>query len=440
MDRMARRHNLCVGLILAAAVSGCRQNPQPAPPNSLSASQPAVSTPKPPNGPRRPDEALDTEKPVITDDPRSTADAVTQKTKSYAQNMEPLVARRSANPAPHPVAGETPAHAPADPTEPSAVQWPDPEAIRLSTAKPHKDPAAPAAAVANPPTVGTNADLAANQVASVGRALPLTPPVVTQTPARSEVILNKDTPAVNTPLVGGQPTALPGTDELTRRFTQQVKDYPTEVAAHLDLQLLQFLQGQSVPQMQSLSTLPAEDREMLSALLDGLTLFRNGVRADNNMLLSKKIRPLLDLSDRLRTQAELTIPTVALCKGVKAFGVYEPIEPARFEAGRDQWVILYCEVENFASQLDEQKRWETKLTQEIVLYTEQNGLEVWRDKTADHSIVDYSRNRRHDFYIVKRVHLPAQLTIGRYLLKVSVVDQQVNRVAENSVPIQIVAQ
>ncbi|MDB5174087.1 MAG: hypothetical protein JWN51_2860 [Phycisphaerales bacterium] len=436
---MARRQLLCVGLTLAIAAGGCHQNPQTAAPSSTQAKPPAVSVADAPAAPRRPNENLDTEKPIITDDPHSTADAVAQKAKVYAQNLEPLMARRAGNTT-RPATAETRnPTAPQQTTgQPSAVQWTEPDAAResASAAKPPKD-APPAAPVANPPTRGAQADLAANQIASIA---PTAPPVVTQTPPRSDVVLNKDTPSVNTPLVGGQQPALAGVDELSRRFSQQVKDYPTEISAHLDWQLLQYLQGQSVPQMQSLSTLPAEDREMLSALLDGLTLFRNGLRTDNNMLLSKKIRPLLDLSDRLRTQAELTIPTIALCKDVKGFGVYEPIEPARFEAGRDQPALVYCEVENFASQLDVQKRWETKLSQEIVLYTEQNGLEVWRDKTPARPIVDYSRNRRHDFFIVKRIHLPAQLTIGRYLLKVSVVDQQVNRVAENSVPIQIVAQ
>jgi hypothetical protein len=38
------------------------------------------------------------------------------------------------------------------------------------------------------------------------------------------------------------------------------------------------------------------------------------------------------------------------------------------------------------------------------------------------------------------IRLPANLSIGRYILKVSVVDQQVKRVAENTVAIQVVAE
>ena len=156
------------------------------------------------------------------------------------------------------------------------------------------------------------------------------------------------------------------------------------------------------------------------------------------MLLSRKIRPLLEITERLKTQAELTIPTLTLCTDVKGFGLYDPIEPAKFEGGKEHTVIVYCEVENFSSTLDEQKRVETRMTQDVALYTEGNGEEIWRDKSQTRPIVDFSRNRRHDFFIVKKIHLPANLSLGRYILKVSVVDQQVKRVAENTVAIQVV--
>ena len=41
---------------------------------------------------------------------------------------------------------------------------------------------------------------------------------------------------------------------------------------------------------------------------------------------------------------------------------------------------------------------------------------------------------------MKRLVLPANLAVGRYLLKVTIVDQQVSRVAEATAPIVIVAE
>jgi hypothetical protein len=179
-----------------------------------------------------------------------------------------------------------------------------------------------------------------------------------------------------------------------------------------------------------------EDRELISAVMDGLSNFRSTLRSDNNLLLSRKVKPLLDLADRLRAQADLTIPTLALCTRVEGFGVYTPIDPARFQTGREQPAVIYCEVENFSSQVDDHKMWETRLAQKAVLYTE-SGLPVWEDKSKD--IIDHSRNRRHDFFITKVMRFPSTLTAGHYLLKVTVVDQHANRVAEATMPVQMVA-
>jgi hypothetical protein len=241
---------------------------------------------------------------------------------------------------------------------------------------------------------------------------------------------------INRPVIPAKP-APPGAD-LEARLAKNIQGSPTDLWAHLDWQLLQFIRDEQVPQLDVMSSLPLEDREVISMIMDALSNFRSRLRADNNMLLSKKIKPLLELADRLRSQADLNIPALALCKSVEGFGMYDPMEPARFAAGSTHEAILYCEVENFAcvSQADKQ-RWETRLSQEATLYTE-SGMPVWVDKSGQ--IVDSSRNRRHDFFLVKRIKLPATLTIGRYLLKVTVEDQQAKRLAEQTVPVEIVAQ
>jgi hypothetical protein len=269
----------------------------------------------------------------------------------------------------------------------------------------------------------------ANQVLS----LPSTQPVRVLT--TSPVMIPESHDFTN----GREPEHL-SADELEKKIMQRLRENPRDVSAHMDYQLLRFLRDGQVPQLDAMASLPAEDRAVLTALMDGLSNFRTGVRADANMLTAKKIRPLLDMADRLRSSADLRIPTVALCTRVDAFGVYKAIDPPRFAAGREHPTIIYCEVENFSSQFNEERLWETKLTMEALLFTE-TGMLVWQDvdyKTKP--VIDHSVNRRHDFYIAKMARIPANLTIGRYLLKVTVVDQQASRIAETTVPIQIVAQ
>jgi hypothetical protein len=226
---------------------------------------------------------------------------------------------------------------------------------------------------------------------------------------------------------------------LDQKFAQAIRDYPRDIAGQLNWQLLQFVEDRPTPDMAAVSGLPEEDRAILTTLMDGLGNFRETVRSDNNMLLSRKIKPLLDMADRLRSQAELTIPTAALCTKVDGFGMYKAIDPARFSAGVEHPVIIYCEVQNFASQLNDAKLWETRLSQEAVLYTD-TGMQIWPDKETPISAVDTCRNRRHDFFMVNIIRLPADLTIGRYLLKVTISDQLANRVAESTVPLEVVAE
>lgn len=334
-----------------------------------------------------------------------SADMLARKTESYSREMAALLASRQSSP-------RQPAPAPA----PSAVQWLDPSGFDLSLGPrsagaprqaateeaPSDHAARPAAERAEPSNAGA--------VASI-EGMPQIPQV-----RRSEPL---------------------SSDLLAQKFSRRVKDYPRDVSAHLEYQLLQFLLDEPAPQLSVLSTLPAEDRELVTAVLDGLTNFRNALRADSNMLQSQKIKPILALAERLRAQADLTIPTIELCTRVNGFGNYERIEPARFAANADHPVIVYCEIANFTSNLNDRQQWETRLTWDMTLYNEA-GMSVWSDKTE--SISDAAYNRRHDFFVRKMITLPRSLTIGRYLLKVSIVDTQSNRIAEATAPLVIGAQ
>jgi len=327
-----------------------------------------------------------------------TASVIAERAANYAHSIAPLRAKH---------AGDT-AVAP--------TEWPDPQALHL-TPQPETDQGPAASkdeAEASPKMTGAQAN-ASVAVATVQHHL-VAPDPSPSTPSPE--------PASGEPI---------GT-----QLAQRAKDYPSDLSAQVDNQLFKLLKDDTVADVSSTAGLIPEDRELLSALMDSLTNFRSQLRADNNMLFSKKIRPLLEMSDRLKSQAELSVPTVALCTGVKAFGVYDPIDPARFVAGREQRVVVYCEVENFLSQPNEKNLYETRLSQEIVLYEESSGLPVWTDKKSTY--VDLARRRRHDFFMGKIITLPATLTINRYLLKVTVEDEEARHIAENTVPVEIVAQ
>lgn len=140
----------------------------------------------------------------------------------------------------------------------------------------------------------------------------------------------------------------------------------------------------------------------------------------------------------------LTLGNVALCTRVESFGRYSTYPTNRFIAGRASAAILYVEVGNFAqvplgnASLDGSgEGYAVELAQQARLFHDDGTLQ-WKYSSA--TIRDTSRTRRRDFFVVQRIELPANLSIGKYTLKVTVRDVGSGGMeAEATVPIQIVA-
>ena len=348
----------------------------------------------------------------------AAAAALAARVQTVTQNLEPLVAKRN-----HP--------------SPSGVQWGDSYSLHLSDVPPAKGNGGGGGerGMQNGSPSGVEQGNAAAPAAQA--AYVVSPRPVTQVPG---------------PTVAPAAATAEGWAE---KIAQRARDYPHDTAAQLDYQLLLFLKDEQVPQLDALTALSKEDQEIMAATIDALANYRMVLRADDNAMAARKVRPMMEMADRLRAEAELSISTVALCTKVDGFGRYEPIEPLRFAAGRENPAILYCELENFSSQQqpDEKRMWMTRLQEQATLYTE-GGLPVWNDQgkglspgaglsTAAENpreIVDLARNRRHDFCLAKRINLPSTLSVGRYVLKVSIIDQQAHRIAEATLGVQVVAQ
>lgn len=135
----------------------------------------------------------------------------------------------------------------------------------------------------------------------------------------------------------------------------------------------------------------------------------------------------------------IQIRRLELCKNVAGFGVFDTIDHDVLLVGRDHKMIVYVELEHCRALKNSGDRFEVKLAQEVVLYTDDaHGLAVWRQPQVQ--IVDQSRNRRRDFFVVQVIRLPGRLNVGKYRLKVTVDDVHGNTRAEMSLPIQIVAE
>lgn len=133
----------------------------------------------------------------------------------------------------------------------------------------------------------------------------------------------------------------------------------------------------------------------------------------------------------------LHIGKLELCKRVESFGVYDPIDTTSLLVGRSARMIVYVELDHFQSRKVSEQSYRVQLTQEVTLYNEADGLAVWQQPAVQ--IQDESRNIRRDFFVVQVVELPARLSVGKYILKVRVTDQQSQTFDEATASIHIVA-
>ena len=271
---------------------------------------------------------------------------------------------------------------------------------------------------------------AAPSDSAVAIAAPTSSPATTQPSPASATAAHSDLTALALSEVKDTtPTAVLS---IERKIEDRAEAEPTNLGSQFDLQLLRLIQNQPA---QASDALPQDERQVLTFVTDALTAFRRSAGEEKSRLATK-VEPLKELSDRLSAAEPMSIPTLALCRAVTQFGVYDAFDPPRFTAGKDTAVIIYCELDNFLSRAASDGRWETRLTYEATLYADGDaGVSVISKKPTN--IVDRCRNRRRDFFLADRMTIPASLPVGRYLLKVTVVDQAANHVAERTLPIMV---
>jgi len=242
---------------------------------------------------------------------------------------------------------------------------------------------------------------------------------------------------------------------LRSRLEQRLAAEPGALASIFDYQLLRLIDDSSAsaggsqdsggsPQLAAKVSpgaidlaamdLTAEDEAILRTVAEGLSGFRENlvsISPQNRPLPSEKIAPLDQMMRRLHRQVGLELPVMALCQEVSTFGAYTPL-PDQFPLGTPQDVVLYVEVDRFASERQESGMWETRLTMEAVLY-DPEGAPILEMPSAQG--VDRSHQRRRDFFVWQVLTLPAISEPGRYTLKVTVQDKLSNRIAQQSLPL-----
>jgi hypothetical protein len=188
----------------------------------------------------------------------------------------------------------------------------------------------------------------------------------------------------------------------------------------------------------TLESLSPTERETLEAL-------RSSLREVAGASPSEVATAMGEASQRLEQALGARIGRIELCSRVDSFGSYVPFAGTDFLARQGNRALVYVEVERFSHRAvggndrvtTPGDRWAVDLSQEMRLYHKADGRLAWRK--ASERVIDTSRNRRRDFYLVTEIELPPSLTVGSYELQVTIKDETTGSTDVLAVPIGIVA-
>lgn len=190
---------------------------------------------------------------------------------------------------------------------------------------------------------------------------------------------------------------------------------------HVSLRLLQIMAGEPEQALAGIPGVSLYEQEFWTQVLWLLSNELEPTHESDAVRLARTVDLLTDAARQARTRAPLEISPACFCHKITSFGSYERFAQDEFRAG--QPVLVYAELRNFASERTSESRFRTRLrsAMEIVsLDGEQPSIADRRDLPVTE---DLCRSPRTDYFHSYRLDLPPQLPPGRYVLRLSLVDE-----------------
>ncbi len=192
---------------------------------------------------------------------------------------------------------------------------------------------------------------------------------------------------------------------------------------------------------QAIPDLTEKERELLGKLQTFFAELGKSLGGDGKATGKDTEQVIVDAIAKLREglvkQPILRLATATLCTRVGGFGDYTTFEKNSFLAQSQQKVIVYLEIADFTSELNQKSEYVTQIAQQLTIYNDRDGIPVWKEDWQ--SAIDVTKNKRQDFFTVQVITLPKALTVGKYQLKVRAKDEKSGAEAEASIPFEMVA-
>ena len=203
----------------------------------------------------------------------------------------------------------------------------------------------------------------------------------------------------------------------------------------LDQRLVLVVAGKYEEARRPLESVSDQQRQMAARLIEMLIEIRESHGGSPESEAKRVLTEVQALSDTLVQVSDPEITVLALTRAVRGFGQYEPFDPAEFPSGRQNEFVVYCELRNFVSR--ENEGWyasEFAMKTTILNRSGDVILEI-----NDDPIKDRCRSRRHDCFIPRLVRLPATISPGEYVVKLTIIDKIGEKVTEKRTTFRIVA-
>lgn len=204
----------------------------------------------------------------------------------------------------------------------------------------------------------------------------------------------------------------------------------------MDRRIAAVLIGDYVKARQPFELVPDEQGQLGQKLVETLIAIRDQSGGDPAGESTDALRRITELRQSLRSVSDLDMSAVVVCRAVRGFGQYDPIESARFSAGQINEFVLYCELRDFASAEQADGSFESRFSLKVTILSH-SGDEV--SSLAADDIVDRCRTRRNDCFLSPVIRLPGTLSPGEYSARVTVEDKIKKRVVERFAKFRLVS-
>lgn len=238
----------------------------------------------------------------------------------------------------------------------------------------------------------------------------------------------------------------PDIDELTQTLARALHDRSHDGDKPMRdltvLAALAMLDAGNTLDSQTIQTLTEDERITLQGLQDWFLAMESGMD-DRTAILETVLESVRGLQASLRRTPRFELSDTSLVTRVGGFGdidewtLRNDEEQYNFIAHSGQEIILYLELDGFESRLDDTGRWETSTSQQLVIYSDRDGIPVWKEQWQ--TATDLAGSRRNDYFTAQKIAIPTNLSVGKYQLKVRVRDEFSQSESEATIPFVMTA-